>query len=170
MSWMKQRKGQVQMKPNVIRVLIMGSVLGGLVHAAWAADQTGSSSQQGTAPASHTQTPAVSTSASTSTPAASTWPMAAEAVKGSITALDLAATRPSMKLSTANGTRWTLELDPKNTVVWKDGQSVRLNQLKMGQSVEVRHAVIGGNDTAQSIRIVSATPAASSTAGSQRSY
>ena len=154
------------MKQDVIRVLIIGAVLGGLVHTVWAADQGGSSMPQSTTPASQSQAQATPSS----TQAASTQPMASETVRGSITALDLVAIPPSLKLSAANGKSWTFELDPKSTSVWKEGQRAHLNQLKTGQSVEVRHAVIGGNDMAQSIRVVSTKPVASSTAKPQGAY
>ena len=154
------------MEPKMIHVLIVGSVLGGLAHTAWAADQEGSSRQQGMTPASQSQLQATPGS----TQAASTQPIASETVRGSIAALNLAATQPSMKLSATNGKSWTFELDPKSTSVWKEGQSTHLNQLKTGQSVEVRHAVISGKDIAQSIRVVSTKPIASSTAKPHRSY
>ena len=75
------------------------------------------------------------------------------AVEGSIVALDLQASTPTLKLRAADGKMWTLALDPKTTSVWKDGQMVKLDQLKSGQLVKVRHEMKDSKDLAQSIRI-----------------
>jgi len=158
----------------MIRALIVGVALGGVLQPAWATtEQQGSSMEQSTSttPASPPQTQvAGSPTPAMPTPAMPAKVMPFEIVRGSITALDLAAVKPSLKLSEANGKDWTFALDSKATLVLREGKIVQLNQLKMGQSVEVRHAAVGGKDLAQSIRIVSAKPIASSTEKPHSSY
>ena len=154
------------MTHRAIRVLMMGSLLAARLQTAWATEQGRSSMGQSVPTASPTQAQATDHPAQ----AASTQPMASERVQGSITALDLMATRPSMKLSAAGGKSWTFELDPKSTVVWKEGHAAPFNQLRTGQSAEVRHAVIGGNDVAQFVRILGTKPLASSITKPRRSY
>ena len=162
------------MKRNMIRALIIGIALGGVLQPAWATTEqqgTSASTEQSTTPASPSQTQ--TTGSPTQAMPTTVMPpqtMSIETVRGSIMALDLAAVKPSLKLSAANGKTWVFELDPKTTLVWKEGKAVQLNQLKTGQPVEVRHAAVGGKDLAQSIRIVSAKPLASSTKKPHTSY
>ena len=139
------------MTPKTLHALIMGSVLGGLVCPAWAADQAGSSMRGNMTPASQSQAQAAPGSAR---------PAASETVRGLITTLDLSATKPLLKLAAADGTRWTFGIDPASTSVWKEGRSTRLHDLKAGQTVEVRHAAVSGKDMAQSIRVLDAKPIA----------
>ena len=145
---------------RVARLLIVECVLMGCVGNVWAADQGGST---GGSPMEQKAT--ASSPAGTATPAApSTTPTPAAqsttsaqgqtvAVEGSIVALDLQALMPTLKLRAADGKTWTLALDSKTTSVWKDGQMAKLDQLKSGQWVKVRHEMKDGRDLAQSIRI-----------------
>ena len=82
-------------------------------------------------------------------------------VEASIAALDLAAVPATVRLISADGKSWTLIVDPKMTSVSKSGQPLAWDQLKVGDAVKVRHAMMGGKDTAQSIRVLLASkPAA----------
>jgi len=148
------------MRSTVIRALVISVVLGGFVSAAGAADQAGSSTATGMPPAS----PAQSHAAPHPAPArAASSNKAPETVRGAILALDLAAPRPTLKLSVAKVGTKIFELDAKSTPVWIDGKSSTLIQLKPGQMADVRHAMIDGKDTVKSIRVVSAKPIAAST-------
>ena len=142
-----------------------------------AVDQGGQSMERKDAPASASsaQLPSPSAPAApmppVSAPTSSTSTSQTSIVKttmavGSITALDLMSTPPSLKLIAADGKIWTLTLDPKATLVWQNGQVVKLDQLKIGEQVSVRYLPKDGKEVAQSIRVVQqlkqATPSAPS--------
>ena len=168
---------------RMARLLIVECVLMGCVGNVWAADQGGST---GGSPVEQKVT--ASSVAGTSTPAAQSTPPAPAvqpitsmpparstistvAVEGSIVALDLQASTPTLKLRAADGKMWTLALDPKTTAVWKDGQMAKLDQLKSGQLVKVRHEMKNSRDLAQSIRIsADAKPMASTSKPKTQGY
>ncbi|MBI3321693.1 MAG: hypothetical protein HYZ91_05440 [Candidatus Omnitrophica bacterium] len=89
---------------------------------------------------------------SPSTPQASTTKTAI--ATGSITAIDLKSTPPTLKLAAADGNVLTITLDPKSTAVWQKSQEVTLDQLKVDQQVTVRYLLKDGREVAQSIRVV----------------
>lgn len=86
-------------------------------------------------------------------------------ISGSITELDLNAPGRSLKLAGKDGQVWTLTLDPDTTAVMQNGRHGELNQLKVGQSVEVRAMPKDGKHIAQSIEIKGQQAAASQPAG-----
>ena len=127
------------MARHVRLAMAVGFVISGVMPAVWAAEQGQTST---TAPAS-----------------------SSSVVEGTVASLDLASATPSLRVTGADGKSWTLEFDSKTTSIWKDGQMVKAENLKTGQSVKVRHAMVGGKDLAQSVRIVSASkPVAGTTA------
>lgn len=149
------------MARHVRLAMTVGLVISGLMPAVWAVEQ-GQPSDAKAAATSASPTQA------TAAPAASS-----SIVEGTIASLDLASATPSLKVTGADGKSWTLGFDSKTTSIWKEGQMVKAADLKAGQSVKIRHAMIGGKDLAQSVRIVSAskpvasTPATTSTSKSQ---
>lgn len=127
------------MARHVKLAMAVGLIISGVTPAVWAAEP-GQTSAAAPAPSS-------------------------SVVEGTVASLDLASATPSLKVTGADGKSWTLEFDSKTTSIWKDGQMVKAEDLKTGQSVKVRHAMVGGKDLAQSVRIVSASkPAAGTTA------
>ncbi len=134
------------MTRNLVRGLIIGVVASSGLPLAWAAEPTSATAQK-TGPAS-----AVSTT--------STQPAALEGV---ITAVDLQAATPTLKVRTADGKLSTLNLDLKSSSAWRNGQLVKLDDLKSGESVKVRHLMVGGQDLAQSIRVTPAPKPVAST-------
>lgn len=138
--------------------MTVGLVISGLMPAVWAVEQGQPSDAK---PAATSPSPVQATA--TSTPSSSI-------VEGTIASLDLASATPSLKVTGADGKSWTLGVDPKTSSIWKNGQMVKWEDLKQGQSVKIRHAMIGGKDLAQSVRIVSASkPVASTTAAASTS-
>ena len=140
------------MTRNLRQGLIIGIVASGLMPAVWAVEQ-GSA----TAPKS---TPA---------PAASTASAQPAAIEGSITAVDLQAAAPTLTIRAADGKLWTLNLDLKSSAVWRDSQLIKLDELKPGQSVKVRHLMVGGQDLAQSIRMTPVPKPVASTTSTRTS-
>ncbi len=120
------------MNRNLTLWFLTALLMGGVIPAALATEQGGSSAS----------TPTRSTTA----PAPKI-----ETAEGSISALDLQAN--SLKLTDANGKTWTLGIDPNTTTVWKGGQFIKLNQLKMWEQVKVRHVAKDGKQVAKSIEI-----------------
>ena len=72
---------------------------------------------------------------------------------GSVSALDLTGQTPRLTLTGTGGRSWTFHLD-RSTTVWKGGQSLALNQLKVGERVRVRHRSKGGKKVVKSIEIL----------------
>lgn len=148
------------MERGMVCLIVSGLISGGMVQAAWAAEQGGQAAEHQTTPAG------VSSTQTTTTPAqsASTTATPSPEVAGSITMLDLNSATPTVRLSGGDGRVWTFALDPKNTSVWKEGRMVKVDELTQGQSVKIRYATMGGKDLAQSIRILSASSPAASAA------
>ena len=116
---------------------------------AFAAEQPASSSGS-TSAATPSSSPTLSSTPTPQSPA----------VVGSITALDLKSSAPSLKLAAADGKIWTLGLDPKTTVIWQEGKISTLDQLSVGQRVQVRYTAKDGKEIAKSIQIAQAPKAA----------
>lgn len=172
------------MRQPWVQGLLAIAMLGAGAPAVLAADQGGQSMEHKatSASAATAQTP------SSSTPMASTQPVAAPPssastssqasvimkptmLEGSVTALDLTSTPPSLKLTAADGHVWTFTLDAKATTVWRSGLGGTLDQLKVGEQVTVRYMTQDGKAIAQAIRIVQqARKATSSAPSSTASY
>ena len=90
---------------------------------------------------------------------------------GSIAALDLQASMPTLRLTATDGKAWALTLDPKRTMVWDGSRETRLDQfiqgtaatrLRVGQRVKVSHRLKNGQELAETIRVLqTATPSPS---------
>ncbi|MBI2093862.1 MAG: hypothetical protein HYT88_03985 [Candidatus Omnitrophica bacterium] len=80
-------------------------------------------------------------------------------IVGSITTMDLKAQPPTLKLTDEKGKQITVTLDPKKTKVLQDGRSAKLEELKVGQRVEVDHSAENGKQIAQKINVVSSASA-----------
>ena len=139
------------MKAVVWSVLMIGGLLGGRMPMAGAADEE-------TSPmTSHVASQPAGASSTTSTPAASPAATRTSTTEGSITALNLTAVPPTLQLRDANGKTWPLTVDLKTTTVWNAGRMEKLDQLKVGQTVKIRHAMTGGKELAQSITLEETT-------------
>ncbi len=105
------------------------------------------------------ETPSASpvSSTTTATPQVST-------TDGSIATLDLQAPSPSLKVTMADGKSMTVAVDPKATSVWQGAAMIKLEQLKVGQSVKVRHTTKDGKEVAKSIQLVEAPKSAAAPA------
>ncbi len=77
-----------------------------------------------------------------------------ETVSGSIAELDLDATPRQVHVSTG-GRKVALAIPSTGTYVTKDGEVLSLQQLKVGQKVQVRHRQRDGEDVATTIEVVS---------------
>lgn len=80
--------------------------------------------------------------------------------EGSISALDLKALPPTLKIMGAGGESWTLEVDRKETSVLQEGRAAKLDELRIGQQVKVKFVKRGGKELAKTIEVAKATPAA----------
>ena len=94
---------------------------------------------------SHTTMAAASAKSGRTTPVA---------VTGTVVSLDVHSSVPYLQLKDANDKVWTITFGGMNTTVWKHGQTVSLNDLKFGQTVQVRQGLSRGTSTAQSIQIL----------------
>ncbi|MBI3321377.1 MAG: hypothetical protein HYZ91_03815 [Candidatus Omnitrophica bacterium] len=82
-------------------------------------------------------------------------------IKGSITALDLKAQPPTLRVTSEQGKLFTLQVDPGATRVTQEGKSANLEELKVGQKVEVEQASKDGQQIAKTIKVIpAASPAA----------
>jgi len=75
-------------------------------------------------------------------------------VEGTIAALNLQAQSPTIDLSGTDGKKWTVAVNLKTTAVWQSAKPGSISDLKVGQHVKVRHAVIGGREVAKSIEVI----------------
>jgi len=149
------------MERRIACLVVSGLMAGGMVEAAWAIEQAGQAAEHKAAPTSASSTQPTTTPPA---PPASTTAVPSAMVEGSITMLDLQSATPTMTVNSVAGKVWTFALDSKSTMVWKDGQMITLDALVKGQSVKIRYATTGGKDLAQSIRVISASKPAASTA------
>ena len=86
-------------------------------------------------------------------------------IDGMITALDLTAPSPSIKLTTASGTAWTLSVEPATSVL-KRGGSATLDDLQVGDAARVAFARKNGRYLARNLEVTQASSAPTSSAGS----
>lgn len=73
--------------------------------------------------------------------------------QGSIQAIDLKGTPPTLKLIGSNGRTWTLALDMKKTAVTRSGKTAKLEQLRVGQDVTVAMEMKDGREIAKAIQV-----------------
>ncbi len=91
-------------------------------------------------------------------------------VEGTITALHLKETMPSLELKDAAGKTWTMQTDPKHVSIWHNGSLVKSEQLVIGQHVKARYVEQGGKLLTRSIHIVSAKSETSTAAPATSSH
>ena len=89
---------------------------------------------------------------------------------GTITALDLKASAPSLTIAGAGGRAQTLGVDPKTATAWQAGKMIPLEQLSVGQRVQVRFSQKDGRNAVKSIQIMSPKSTPSSAAPASTSY
>jgi len=77
---------------------------------------------------------------------------------GSITALDLTASSPSIQCTVANGTAWTLFLQPATSIL-KNGKSMKPEELKVGDTGRVRFAIKDGKHLMRTLEVTDASSA-----------
>ncbi len=80
---------------------------------------------------------------------------------GTISAVDLASSRPMVKLKTSAGSTLNVELSPQ-TAITQDQKSVKPDQLRVGQRVSITYRAPQGQNVADTIRLRAAAPATSS--------
>ena len=131
--------------------------LGGMMPALHAADQPSTSSASGAASKSSLAAPMPASHSASSTQTAAGPASAAKTINGSLSAVNLTASAPSVKVTGADGTVWTLAVDPSAVSVWRAGQRVAANQLQVGQRVTVHATDANGQPTAQTIQIRAST-------------
>jgi hypothetical protein len=143
------------MRQAFILSLMAGVLMWGMTPAAWTAEQN-SSSTSSMGHKTMAASPPATQSGVAAHHAAAALPPQAVTTRGTITALDLRSTSPTLKFTDASGKVWTLALDPQATMVWKDGKSVRFDGLRVGEQAQIRHVVRDGKDVAASIQITQA--------------
>lgn len=130
------------MKQRWMSWLMAVVLLGGTAGVALAAEEGSSMPQPASTSASSTPTPQI---------------LSAE---GTISALDLQAASPSLQLTAADGKVWNVAVEPQATMVWRNGQMAKLDQLKAGERVKVRYTEKDGRHVAKSIQLAQAPAAA----------
>ena len=86
-------------------------------------------------------------------------------IDGTITALDLTASSPSVQLTVANGVAWTLSLDPSTSIL-KSGKSVKLDELTVGDRARVRFAMKEGGHVLRTLEVTEVFSVPASSTGS----
>ncbi len=81
-------------------------------------------------------------------------------IEGIIAALDLKASPPSVTLTAQDGKRWVLPLDPAFTAVWRNWEiePVKLEQLKVGETIKVHYGKKDGKSLITSLLILEEPP------------
>lgn len=88
-------------------------------------------------------------------------------IEGSISFLDLKAQQPMLRLTDMQGKSLNINVDPQLTAVLQNGEAIKLDDLKVGQKVEISQTTRDGKPVAQTIEVLP-TGAASAAVTSDR--